>query len=127
MLAALLHVMVIFGGPDWYRFFGAGEHMAQMAEQGLWQPVLVTLFITTVLVIWGLYAFSAAGLIRRLPLLKTALVIISCIYLLRGLAAIPIMVIKPEVVDSFLIWSSLICFVYGMFYALGSWQQWSRL
>lgn len=26
MLAALLHVAVIFGGPDWYRFFRAGEY-----------------------------------------------------------------------------------------------------
>lgn len=23
--AALLHIAVIVGGPDWYRFFGAGE------------------------------------------------------------------------------------------------------
>lgn len=32
--AALLHVSCIFGGPSWYRFFGAGEHMAQMAANG---------------------------------------------------------------------------------------------
>ena len=33
-LAALLHLAVIAGGPDWYRFVGAGEEMARMAEQG---------------------------------------------------------------------------------------------
>jgi hypothetical protein len=27
-IAALLHAAVIAGGPDWYRFFGAGEEMA---------------------------------------------------------------------------------------------------
>ena len=34
-LAALLHIGVIAGGPDWYRFFGAGEGMAILAETGL--------------------------------------------------------------------------------------------
>ena len=33
-LAALLHVAAIVGGPDWYRFFGAGEGMAGAAERG---------------------------------------------------------------------------------------------
>ena len=32
--ASLLHLAVIAGGPAWYRFFGAGEGMAQMAERG---------------------------------------------------------------------------------------------
>ena len=27
--ASLLHVACIFGGPAWYRFFGAGEGVAQ--------------------------------------------------------------------------------------------------
>lgn len=34
LLAAVLHVFIIVGGADWYRFFGAGEAMAQMSEQG---------------------------------------------------------------------------------------------
>ena len=32
-LASLLHIAVIAGGPAWYRFFGAGEGMARMAER----------------------------------------------------------------------------------------------
>ena len=32
--ASLLHLGVILGGPAWYRFFGAGEGMAHMAERG---------------------------------------------------------------------------------------------
>ena len=34
-------------------------------------------------------ALSGAGTIRRLPLLRTALVLISVVYLLRGLSVIP--------------------------------------
>lgn len=29
LLASLLHVACMIGGPDWFRFFGAGEAMAQ--------------------------------------------------------------------------------------------------
>jgi len=120
MIAALLHVAIIIGGPNWYRFFGAGEQMALMAEQGSWYPPLVTSGIALVLFIWALYAFSGAGTIRKLPLLKTGLVIISGIYLLRGLAIIPAYFLMPEVIDNFLVWSSLICLLYGVTYATGT-------
>jgi hypothetical protein len=38
---------------------------------------------------FGFYALSGAGAIRRLPLLRTALVGITSIYLLRGLLLLP--------------------------------------
>src|SRR3546814_7186468 len=41
--AALLHIACIFGGPDWYRFFGAGEGMARAAARGDLRPKLITL------------------------------------------------------------------------------------
>ena len=55
--AALLHIACLIGGPDWYRFFGAGEGMARAAARGDWQPTLITLAISTVLLIWAAYAF----------------------------------------------------------------------
>jgi len=70
--ASLLHLGIITGGPDWYRFFGAGESMARMAEQGSWTPTVITLGIASVLAVWSAYAFSGAGLIPRLPLIPAA-------------------------------------------------------
>lgn len=52
-LAAVLHVAVIVGGPDWYRFFGAGEGMARMAERGSAYPIAVALLIATILGVWA--------------------------------------------------------------------------
>src|SRR5664279_6075634 len=86
--AALLHVAIIFGGAQWYRFFGAGEEMAAMAESGSWYPAIITLCIVLVLFVWALYAFSGAGVIRRLPMLKAGLVVISVAYLVRGVILI---------------------------------------
>lgn len=124
--AALLHLAVIAGGPGWYRFFGAGEAMAQAAEHGAWQPVAITLFIATMLAIWAAYAFAGAGLIRCLPLMKVALVVISLIYLLRGLALMPI-ALNPAAQTPFNIWSSLIVLGYGIVYAVGTWRAWPQL
>ena len=126
VVAALLHIACIFGGGDWYRFFGAGEELARADEAGSWVPALLTSGIATVLFVWAAYAFSAAGVIRRIPLIRTALVVISAIYLARGLMIIPIL-IEPPARTPFNIWSSLIVLVYGIIYATGTWQAWSPL
>jgi hypothetical protein len=120
VLAALLHIACIFGGPDWYRFFGAGEGMARAAARGEWRPALITLGIATVLTIWAAYAFSGAGSISRLPLLRTGLVVITAIFLLRAILFVPLHLWRPQHSDSFAIWSSLIVLVYGMVYAIGT-------
>lgn len=125
--ASLLHIACIVGGPDWYRFLGAGEGMATMAEQGSIVPTLITLGIAAVLAIWAAYAFAGAGLIPRLPLLRTGLVVISAIYLLRGLALIPALAINGGDVMPFILWSSLIVLVYGVAYAVGTWVAWPGL
>ena len=122
--AAVLHLAVIVGGPDWYRFFGAGEDMAQMAERGSLVPPAVTLVIAVVLAIWAAYAFAGAGLIR-LPLMRTALAAITAIYLLRGVLIVPLLM-KPHA-TSFDIWSSLIVLVYGIVHAIGTARAWPEI
>lgn len=126
-LAALAHAGCILFGADWYRFFGAGEQMAQLAEQGHWYPAVVTTVITLILLVWVCYALSAAGVIRRLPLTRLALVLISSILLLRGLAFVWLMPLFPG--NSLLFWliSSGICLLMGTLFAVGCWQQWPAL
>ncbi|HEY0148030.1 MAG TPA: hypothetical protein VGB70_03420 [Allosphingosinicella sp.] len=126
-VAALLHLAVIAGGPDWYRAVGAGEDMARMAEQGLLRPALITVAIAALLALWSAYAFAGTGLIRRLPLMRTALVTISGIYLLRGLAPLPLWLLRPFMLDAFALWSSMIVLVYGIAYAVGTWRAWTFL
>ncbi|WP_028774352.1 hypothetical protein [Shewanella waksmanii] len=126
-IAALAHLGCIIFGADWYRFFGAGEQMAQMAEQGLWYPSVVTAIIVVILAIWSLYGLSGAKAIIKLPLLKFALVVISLIYLTRGVAFVAIMPMFPGNSLSFWLVSSGICFIIGTFYAIGTYQNWQYL
>jgi hypothetical protein len=125
--AALAHLACIFGGPPWYRFFGAGERMARLVERGSMRPALITLTITTILAVWSAFALSGAGLIARLPLLRPVLMAITIIYLLRGLAY-PLMVkTMPDRSLAFLRWSSVIVFAIGLVHAAGLVTGWQSL
>ena len=130
-LASLLHVGCIYFGASWYRFFGAGEQMAQLAEQGSLQPTIITSGIVLILAIWSLYAFSAAGIVRKLPLMRLALIVITAIYFLRGIAGIVIAAINEDASlgnsSEFWFWSSAICLTLGLFHLVGAKQQWLRL
>ena len=128
-LASAMHLAIIVGGPSWYRFFGAGEGMATLAEQGLWQPTIITLSISAVLAIWGAYAWSAAGFFPELPLLKLALVLITLVYLLRGALGLfaPLVSDHPQITQnspSFWIWSSLVCLAFGLVHLKGLMDKW---
>ena len=126
-IAAFLHLGCIYFGAAWYRFFGAGEHMATLAAQGSIEPVLITALIASVLFIWSLYAFSAAGLIVKLPLIRTALLLITLIYLVRGAAGFMLIQHPMGRSPDFWIWSSLICLSFGVVHLIGLKKQWKNL
>jgi hypothetical protein len=125
--AGFLHLAVIAGGAEWYRFVGAGERMARMAEQGQAFPALITIGIAAVLFTWSAYAFAGAGLITRLPLLRLGLILITAIYLVRGLIVLPALLVRPELLTPFDWWSSAIVLVYGLVHAIGVWRAWAAL
>lgn len=131
-LAALLHVAIIFGGPEWYRFFGAGEQMASLAETGSQYPTFVTTVIALILAVFALYAFSGAGVIIKLPLMKIALCLITFVYLVRGIAGLilPFVSNHPAIAENsltFWLVSSLICMMFGAFHLFGTIGHWDKL
>lgn len=133
LLASVTHIAIIFGGADWYRFFGAGEELAVMQEQGSSYPAIVTGVIALVLFVWSLFAFSGAGIIRQLPLTRLALAVISLIFLARGLLALPTVLLldSPYLAElasqmTFMIVSSAICTLIGVCYAIGTYQLLSK-
>ena len=131
--ASLLHLGIIFGGPDWYRLFGAGERMARLAARGSAYPTVVTAGIASVLGLWALYGLSGAGVIRRLPLLRRALVLIAGVYFARGTLGIPaVLFVESPYADelrgrmTFMVVSSLVCILLGLCYAFGAARTWQR-
>lgn len=126
---AVLHLLIIIGGPDWYRFFGAGEGMAQLAETDSPYPILITLTIALVFFMAASYGFSGAGIISKLPFYKSVLFLISAVYLFRGVFGIPLILYfnnpylkELEYKMGFMIISSVISIFIGSFYIKGTIQ-----
>ena len=126
-VAAILHLACIYFGAELYRFMGAGEQMAVLAEQGSIQPTLITSGIVLVLSVWSLYAYSAAGIIFRLPLIRTALILITFIYLARGVAGFFLVKFPMGRSPEFWVWSSTICLLFGIVHLVGLKRQWATL
>ncbi|MET0845025.1 MAG: hypothetical protein ABWY46_02415 [Pseudomonas sp.] len=125
--AAIFHLLIIVGGPDWYRFFGAGERFAVAAAQGHYYPTLVTSGIAAVLSVWSVYALAGAGAIHRLPLLRPVLTGITTIYVVRGVAFAPAVLATGGKITPFVLWSSAICLGLGIVHLVGLIQRWPAL
>ena len=127
-LVSLLHILIMIGGADWYRFFGAGEEAARMVEQGSWKPLLSAIIVTVVLAIFSLYAISGALKGPSLPFFRTVMFLISAVFLIRGIVGIPMVlwVDSPYMIElrhrmAFISFTSIVsfciggCYLYGLF------------
>jgi hypothetical protein len=130
VVAAVAHIACIFGGPEWYIFMGAPRRFAYAAGRGEIMPVVTTLAIAGMLLIWSAFAFSAADVLRRLPLCRLALILISAVLLIRGVGYFILPNAKlwrPDLSLTFMLWSSAICVVMGACFALGTWRAWPKI
>jgi hypothetical protein len=84
-----------------------------------------------ILVIFGLYALSGAGSIRRLPLLRLGLIGISSLYLLRGLFFIVSLFILLGVLEGEILIqgeiATLVFLAAGIAYAVGTGLNWREM
>lgn len=127
---ALLHVVCIFTGEATARFFTAPPFVMEMIRSGSWLIVPVCLAIVAVLSTFGLYAWSAAGRMHRLPALRAGLIAIGAIYTLRGLALIPQAIVMLRYPGAFP-WQvpvfSLMALALGLAHLAGAGCQWRAL
>ncbi len=135
MLGGLLHVAIIVGGPAWYAFFGAPAVIVRMARAGALYPVIACLVIAAFLFGCAIVAFSGAGVIGRVPLLRSAMLLIASVLIVRAVLFIPLSVLFPRAlagvcdchgIDLFLVSTSALCLATGAAYAIGARQVWAR-
>lgn len=130
VVAALLHIGCIVYGANWYRFFGAGERMVDLASKGSVLPTIITLQIAIVLTVFGIFTmYSAFYMSSALPmtlqalssqaLSSQALTVIMSIYLIRGALGF-LFIFKPlGRPKKFWGWSSCICLLIGIIHYFG--------
>jgi hypothetical protein len=121
-LISILHVILALK-PGLYVYFGPGQEsgLAQMAVQGSSGTTIATAALALIFAIWAIHAFSGAGPIGRLPLLRTALIAIGAIYVLRALF-LPSeinMVLNQGYPFRFVVFST-ISLVTGLLYLIGT-------
>ena len=117
LLFAAFQVSGIWWSPSAIRYMGGP---ADLSRQKPIMYALLCLALGAITAVFGVYALSGAGRIRRLPLLRTALTAITAVYLLRGMLFIPevpVIMKHPELVR-FLAFS-LISLCVGALYLKG--------
>ena len=126
---SVLHIAIIFGGPDWYAFFGAPRGLVEMARVGNIRAPISCLVIAAFLALLAAYAFSGTGVIRRLPLLRFGLASAAAVLILRGVLFVQLIAWRPVAlsgicncrrVDAFVIVTSVLCLAMGIGYAMGA-------
>jgi hypothetical protein len=83
---SLLHILLGFGGIEINRFFGAPPGILQLITEGSLLFPAMALGIALLFGVFGLYALSGAGRFRRLPLLKSVILLLGLILTYRGTA-----------------------------------------
>ncbi len=121
-VSAIWHLLMILGGPSWYAFARAPEYVVESAKEGTFVAPVGAIAIALLMFICTAYSLSGAGLIRKIPLLKSALVIISLLCLARGLYISPIF-FRLQIMGTWHIVASSVWFFVGLCYLAGAIKQ----
>ena len=84
-LIAIGHIGCLFALDEAFEAYGIREIMHQMVSGHVWMLYGLTIGLVLAFTLAGLYALSATGDIRRLPLTRTAIITIVVLYSLRAL------------------------------------------
>jgi hypothetical protein len=120
--SAIWHLLCIFGGPSWFAFARAPKAIIDSSVQGTLLAPIGTIVVASLMFACTVFAFSAAGLIRKVPLLKSALITIATLCILRGLIVIPVFVTSSGL-DYWQIVASTVWFYVGICFIAGSIEQ----
>jgi hypothetical protein len=123
-LISLLHVILSLKPALFYRLINLNKESASgpISGNGL---SIAALILALFFAIWAFYAFSGAGLIKPLPLLRRVLIAIGIVYILRSFF-LPFevsMVLTKGHPFQFVVYSA-ISLVTGLLYLVGT--LWKR-
>jgi len=71
--SAIWHLLCILGGPSWFAFARAPQQIIDSSIQGSLLAPIDTITVASLMFACTIFAFSAVGLIRKVPLLKPGL------------------------------------------------------
>jgi hypothetical protein len=118
---------IIALSPAAAAYFGAPASLLEDRQQML----LVGGGAALIPLIFGFYALSGAGIVRRLPMLRIVLIGISVLFLLRGLLFIPMLLAMLGILEGEIPFqaaaSSLVFLAAGLTFAIGTILNWKAM
>ena len=85
-IIAIGHLGCLFALDKAFDAYGIKDVMHNMVSGHVWMLYALTICLALAFALAGFYALSATGDIRRLPLTRTAIIVIIVLYSLRALA-----------------------------------------
>ena len=85
-IIAIGHLGCLFALDEAFDAYGIKDMMHNMVFGHVWMLHALTIGLALAFTLAGLYALSASGDIRKLPLTRTAIIVIIVLYSLRALA-----------------------------------------
>jgi len=124
LLIASGHLVGLIWAERVFAITGIGNEMNELAQIHASLPYILTLLVSIVFFIFGLYGLSAGHKFRKLPFLKFGVFAIAGIYLFRGLGEIIWDTIQgtPSTIEMLY---SLIALAIGLLYLFGGLQKWN--
>ena len=116
-IIAIGHLGCLFALDEAFDAYGIKDVMYNLVSGHVWMLYALTFCLALAFALAGFYALSATGDIRRLPLTRTAIIVIIVLYSLRTLAGGWACVVDfnwlrfiSSVIPAFLVW----CYYPGL-------------
>ncbi len=123
ILIAIGHIVGLIWAEQMFEVTGIGKEMNGLAQTHSSLPYLLTIFVSIVFVIFGLYGLSAGDRFRKLPLLKLGIFTIAGIYIFRGLGEIIVDTIQGTNSSAEMTYS-VFALTIGLLFLFGGLKKW---
>ena len=124
IIIAIAHLLGLVWADIMFEVTGIGKEMTELAQYHSSLPYLLTIFVSVVFLIFGLYGLSADNKFKRLPFLKPIIFTIAGIYLLRGIGELILDSGKQQENQFLEIIYSLIAVFIGLLFLIGGLKKW---
>lgn len=123
ILIAIGHIVGLIWAEQMFEITGIGKEMNELAQMHSSLPYLLSIFVSIVFAIFGLYGLSADNRFRKLPLLKLGIFTIAGIYIFRGFGEIIIHTIQRTNSSAEMIYS-IFALAIGLLFLFGGLKKW---
>jgi hypothetical protein len=124
ILIAIGHIVGLFWAEQMFEATGIGKEMSELAQTNTSLPYVLTIFVSIIFTIFGLYGLSADGKFRKLPFLKFGIFGIAGIYIFRGIGELIFDISQQEIFPITETIYSLIALTIGLLFLIGGLKKW---